>query len=74
MNKKIKFLKSLQNTIKKETPKRYYTMEEKRQMILEGKQVPIYTSKEKVIRDFIVPIHQFIPSKYVHKKAKKLKI
>ena len=74
MNRKLSILKSFRNMISASEKQRFYTMEEKKEMALKGKDVPICVGTEKSITEYIVPMHQYIPSKANHKKAKKMKI
>lgn len=54
--------------------RKYLSIEERREIIYSGKKAPICMSSDDTIRDYIVPIHGFVPSKYEHKKAKKIKL
>lgn len=75
MNKKISLLRTIKDILISQNERKFLTAEEKRQLALEGKNVPICIGETKdYFVDYIVPVHQYIPCKRKHKKAGKFRI
>ncbi len=69
MNNKLGFLKDLKMLLTQNKKRnRFLTMEEKRQLALNGEDVPICVAGDKKVKKYNVLIHKYIPNKNEDKR------